>query len=279
MQVINSHEPMLPYSGTITRRIQETSDTFTIDIKLNSGSPFHFSPGQFNMLYVFGVGEVPISISGSDKNSAVVTHTTRAVGAVTRRMSMLKVGDAIGVRGPLGTPWPMDEALGRDLLIVAGGIGLAPVRSVVYAALRNRDRFRRVILVHGARSPGDVLYAEELKVWTARDDFEVHVTVDRAPPEWEGNVGLITSLIPGLSFDPSDCVVLMCGPEIMMHFAAHSFEARGVDFRRVYVSMERNMKCGIGLCGHCQFGPEIICRDGPVLRLDIVEKWLAVREL
>ncbi len=279
MQVLNSKEPMLPFGGKITRRVQETSDTFTIDIKLDSGEPFEFEPGQFNMLYVFGVGEVPISISGDASNNRVATHTTRAVGSVTRRMAQLATGDSIALRGPFGTPWPMDEAAGRDIVMVAGGIGLAPVRSIVYEAIRHRDRYRRVILVHGARSPQDILYTAELKRWAKGGDIEVHVTVDRASPEWGGNVGLITALIPDINFDPHDCRVLMCGPEIMMHFAAHAFEARGVRFDQVYVSMERNMKCGIGLCGHCQFGPEIICRDGPVLRLDRVERWLAVREL
>lgn len=279
MQVIDSHQPMLPRAGTITRRVQETADTFTIDLRIESEADFHFAPGQFNMLYVYGVGEVPISISGDAGNTATVTHTTRAVGSVTHLMARLAPGAFMGVRGPFGTPWPMEEADGRDIVIVAGGIGFAPVRSVLYSLLRSRDHFRRIILLHGARTPEDILYSNELEAWSRRDDIEVRVTVDQATPAWEGHVGLITTLIPDLTFDPQDCVVLMCGPEVMMHFAAHAFEGRGVPFDRIYVSMERNMKCGIGLCGHCQFGPETVCRDGPVLPLNRVEQWLSVREL
>lgn len=272
-------QPMMPLLAHVRRHRKETQDTFTLEIEIDRQEEFRFLPGQFNMLYVFGVGEVPISISGDPSHNHQLTHTTREVGTVTRAMRQLKPDDPIGIRGPFGIPWPVEAAEGHDVVIVAGGIGLAPLRPVVYHLLVNRDRYRRVVLLYGARRPEDILFRKDISKWSSRLDFDVHVTVDRATRRWHGNVGVITTLIPRAPFDPVHSVAMVCGPEIMMHFAVQELQRRGVDASRIYVSMERNMKCAIGLCGHCQFGPHFVCKDGPVFRFDQIEDFFIVREL
>ncbi|WP_290649255.1 FAD/NAD(P)-binding protein [Aquisalimonas sp.] len=242
------------------------------------GEPLRFAPGQFNMLYQFGIGEVPISISG-DAEAAGLVHTLRAVGGVTKAMQKLEAGEVIGVRGPFGTAWPVAEAEGQDLVLVAGGIGLAPLRPAVYCALRHRDRFNRVFLLYGTRQPEDILFREELEHWRAQLDLDVYVTVDRGGPGWHGNVGVVTKLIARGGFDPANTVAMACGPEVMMRFAVMALQKHGVAAERIYVSMERNMKCAIGYCGHCQYGPHFICKDGPVFRFDTLQPIFDVREL
>ncbi len=271
---------MLPRLFRVQRYLQETDDTFTLELgPLDDGAPLAFAPGQFNMLYVFGVGEVPISISGDPDKPGVLVHTTRAVGTVTRVMARLRRGELIGVRGPYGTPWPVDQAEGNDVVIVAGGIGLAPLRPALYRLLAQRDRFGKVVLLYGTRTPEDILYRKELERWRARFDVDVYVTVDRAIAPWRGSVGVVTHLIPKAPFDPLSSVALICGPEIMMRFSVFELEKRGVAADRIFVSLERNMKCGVGTCGHCQFGPLFVCREGPVFAYPRVRDWLAVREL
>jgi NAD(P)H-flavin reductase len=271
---------MLPRLFRVQRYLQETDDTFTLELApLDEGAPLAFAPGQFNMLYVFGVGEVPISISGDPDKPAVLVHTTRAVGTVTKVMARLRRGDVIGVRGPYGTPWPVDQAEGHDVVIVAGGIGLAPLRPALYRLLARRDRFGKVVLLYGTRTPDDILYRKELERWRARFDVDVYVTVDRAIAPWRGSVGVVTHLIPKAPFDPLSSVALICGPEIMMRFSVYELEKRGVAADRIFVSLERNMKCGVGTCGHCQFGPMFVCREGPVFAYTRVRDWLAVREV
>jgi len=271
---------MLPRLFRVQRYLQETDDTFTLELApLDDGAPCAFAPGQFNMLYVFGVGEVPISISGDPDKPGVLVHTTRAVGTVTKVMARLRRGDVIGVRGPYGTPWPVDQAEGNDVVIVAGGIGLAPLRPALYRLLARRDQFGKVVLLYGTRTPEDILYRKELERWRARFDVDVYVTVDRATAPWRGSVGVVTHLIPKAPFDPLSAVALICGPEIMMRFSVLELEKRGVAANRMFVSLERNMKCGVGTCGHCQFGPAFVCREGPVFAYDRVRDWLAVREV
>ncbi len=271
-------QPMMPQSCRIRRVTQDTYDTFTLElepVKRNGG--FVFRPGQFNMLYIFGVGEVPISICGDPAEDNTLVHTTRAVGAVTKAMQRLKVDDTVGVRGPYGTVWPMDEALGKDVIIIAGGIGLAPLRPSIYHVLRRREEYGKVVLLYGTRSPDDLLYQKELERWRSRFDLDVQITVDRAVREWHGNVGVVTTLIPRAGFDPHNAVAMVCGPEIMMRYTAAELLRRGMPGDRIYVSMERNMKCGIGLCGHCQFGSVFVCKDGPVFPYaqikDMLVKW------
>ena len=265
-------DPMIPVPYRIERLKRETHDTFTLDLMAVNGSGVSsFSPGQFNMLYVFGVGEVPISISGDPADCPALEHTTRMVGAVTNAMGGLKRGDVIGVRGPFGTPWPVAEEAGRDIAIVAGGIGLAPLRPALYYLMAEREKYRKIVLLYGARTPEDILYKHELERWRGKFDLEIQVTVDRGASGWRGNVGVVTSLAGRAPIDPSNTVALVCGPEVMMRFAVIELQKRGVDAGRIYVSMERNMKCAVGFCGHCQYGPNFICKDGPVFRFDRIE--------
>jgi NAD(P)H-flavin reductase len=268
-------DTMVPEVYRVGRRRRDTSDTFTLELGPADGSaPAPFLPGQFNMLYLFGVGEVPISISGNPGRPAPLVHTTRAVGTVTHAMSRLEAGGVLGVRGPYGSHWPVKEATGEDVVIVAGGIGLAPLRPALYRLLAQRERYGKVVLLYGARTPEDILYRKELSEWRAQFDLEVHVTVDRASGPWRGNVGVVTGLIARAPFDPFHSVAMVCGPEVMMRFTVRELERRGVAPERIFVSLERNMKCGLGLCGHCQYGPVFVCRDGPVFRFDAVRDLL-----
>lgn len=272
-------DPMLPVAFRIEKVRRELSDTFTLELVREGGGDFAFAPGQFNMLYAFGLGEVPISISGDPAQTGTLVHTIRAVGAVTKAMGAMAAGDALGVRGPFGTAWPVEAAAGGDLVIVAGGVGLAPIRPAIYQALAQRERFGRVVILYGARTPEDILYRRELEKWRGRFDVEVAVTVDRSTGKWAGAVGVVTNLIGRGGFDPQKTTAFVCGPEVMMRYAVLALEKRGVAADRVHVSMERNMKCGLGLCGHCQWGPHFVCKDGPVFRYDAVADLFTVREL
>ncbi|HVO41105.1 MAG TPA: FAD/NAD(P)-binding protein, partial [Aggregatilineales bacterium] len=247
--------PMVPVPYRVQRVRHETSDTFTLELcPDNSAHIPPFAAGQFNMLYVFGVGEIPISISGDPDRRSALVHTTRAVGAVTNAMSSLKPKDVLAVRGPFGSGWPVKEALGMDVVIVAGGIGLAPLRPAMYQILARREEFGHVVLLYGARTPSDILFRRELEQWRAHFDLEVYVTVDRATASWHGSVGVVTRLIPKAPFEPGNTIALVCGPEAMMRFTTLELEKRGVPTKKIFVSLERNMKCAIGLCGHCQMG-------------------------
>jgi NAD(P)H-flavin reductase len=268
---------MLPMPYRVADRREETYDTVTLTLEPAGEAIPAFRPGQFTMLYAFGVGEVPISISGNGGGPALV-QTLRAVGAVTRALCDARPGTTVGVRGPYGTDWDVPSAAERDLVIVAGGIGLAPLRPVVLAALAARNRYRRVALLVGARTPGDLLFPDQRTAW-ARQGVDVEVTVDQAAPGWTGNVGLVTKLVDRAAFDPARCVAFVCGPEVMMRFVARSLRRRGVSADRIRISLERDMKCGIGLCGHCQLGPLLVCRDGPVRTYGDVADLLTVKEL
>jgi NAD(P)H-flavin reductase len=271
---------MTPEFYRLRRRRAETYDTFTVELEPPDGARgFAFAPGQFNMLYAFGVGEVPISVSGSPASPRLLVHTVRSVGAVSKAISLMKPGDVVGVRGPFGSSWPVEEAAGRDVLIVAGGIGLAPLRPALYAILARRKDFRRVALLYGARTPADLLYVKELEHWRGRLDLSVYVTVDRAMGDWLGSVGVVTTLIPRTAFEPETALAMVCGPEIMMRFTILELQKRGLKDHQIYLSMERNMKCAVGFCGHCQFGPAFICRDGPVFRYDRIRKLVELREV
>jgi NAD(P)H-flavin reductase len=270
-------DPMIPLPCRVRRAVAESHDTFTLDLDAPPGPAFR--PGQFNMLYVFGVGEVPISVSGDPAHTGVVTHTTREVGSVTRAMRRLRRGATLGVRGPYGTPWPLDRAVGRDLVLVAGGIGLAPLRPVLYAAAARRAEFGNVVLLYGTRSPEDVLYRRELERWRAAHGVIVSVTVDHATRAWPGDVGVVTRLVARAPFDAASAVAFVCGPEIMMRFAADALRRRGLAEDRVFLSLERNMKCAVGFCGHCQLGPTFVCKDGPVFPYPRVKRLLELREI
>src|SRR3990172_4978635 len=269
---------MTPEPYRVAARTQETADTRTLVLEPR-GAPVLPAAGQFNMLYAFGVGEVPISTGADPALAGPLVHTIRAVGAVSEALCASEPGAVIGVRGPFGTSWPLAEAEGADLVIVAGGIGLAPLRPAVYHALAHRDAYGAFCLLVGARTPGDLLYSRELEGWRGRFDAEVGVTVDSAVGEWRGRVGVVSRLIPGAAFDPGSAGALVVGPEIIMTFTARALLERGIPKERIYLSMERNMRCGLGHCGHCQLGPVLICRDGPVFRYDEIEALMEVREL
>ena len=272
-------DPFVPVLYRVRRARRELSDTMTLDLVPLSGTRPGFAAGQFNMLYVFGVGEIAVSMSGDPADAAQFVHTVRTVGAVSESIAKLKPGAVIGLRGPFGTGWPMAEAEGSDILVVTGGLGLAPLRPAIYAILAHRERYGRVGILIGSRNPKDLLYRREIERWRQRLDIEIEVTVDHADAAWHGHVGVVPSLIPRAIRDPHDMIAFICGPEIMMRFSVGALRDAGVAAGRIYLSMERNMKCAIGLCGHCQFGPAFICKDGPVMRYDRIAGIFSVREI
>jgi NAD(P)H-flavin reductase len=279
MTLINQ-DPMLPTLYRIEHSNVENYNTFTINLKpANRDRDFSFAPGQFNMLYVFGVGEVPISISGSTENSSSLIHTIREVGYVTRAIRELQAGQTIGLRGPFGTCWPIKDSIGKDIVLVAGGIGLAPLRPVIYHILAHREDYNRVALLYGGKRPEDLLFIDELQTWRSRFDFEVEVTVDTANRSWRGNVGVVTTLVSKISFNPANAVAMICGPEVMMRFSAMQLNSQGLKEEDIFISMERNMKCAVGFCGHCQLGPTFICKDGPVFKYSEMANLMIEREI
>lgn len=273
-------DPMVPWPAVVRDRRGELPDTVTLTLAPLDASRWHgFRPGQFTMMYLPGVGEIPVSISGDPADPATIVQTIRAVGRVSEALCALRPGAAIGLRGPFGTPWPIAEARGNDVLIVAGGLGLAPTRPILYEVLANRAAYGSVSLLYGTRSPEALLFREELGRWRARLDLEVEVTVDHAGPDWRGRVGVVTRLLPSAPFEPAETSAFVCGPEIMMRVVARELAAAGIPDAQIWLSLERSMKCGVGYCGHCQLGPDFLCKDGPVLSLAHLGGRLAIREL
>ncbi len=272
--------PYAPSPYRVVSREAETADTTTLVLApVGGGKGPRFTPGQFNMLYAFGVGEAAISMSGNASEEGALVHTVRAVGHVSSALSRLAPGEVAGVRGPYGKGWPMDRMRGKDVVVMAGGLGLAPLRPVIHELYTHREDYGRVEIIYGARSPSDLLYYREIQAWRARTDTRFQVTVDTADRNWYGDVGVVTQRVPDARFDPARTVALMCGPEIMMKLSAQALEARGIAPSDIWLSMERNMKCAIAQCGHCQYGPFFICRDGPVLPYARIRSFLAVREI
>lgn len=254
--------------------------TYRLQIDVPTGPDgYHYLPGQFNMLYVPGVGEVAISISGDPADTSGLLHTIRIAGNVTNSIAGLKVGDSLGLRGPFGNPWPVEQFHGHDLIIVAGGVGLAPVRPIIYAILQAREKFGNVWLLCGARTPQGLLYEREYEAW-ARAGIRVQLTVDCATEGWMGAIGVVTLLLDRLRLpSPDQTRLVTCGPEVMMKYVALNAIAKGIPEEQIWISMERNMQCAVGLCGHCQWGPTFVCKDGPVFPFHAVQKWLAVEKL
>jgi NAD(P)H-flavin reductase len=277
---LNSGTPerLIPTPYVVRDVWNETRDVFSLSLEPQSDAALApGEPGQFNMLWAFGVGEAPISISAGGDGVPLV-HTIRKVGNVTSALCDAKPGAVIGMRGPFGRGWPVDAARGRDLVVIAGGIGLAPLRPILYHAEAHREDFGRVTLLYGARTPDDILFRSELEDWRSRFDFDVDVTVDAASRGWWSNVGAVTELLRRATFEPDDCVSFICGPEVMMRFTIQSLRDLGVPDGAIHLSMERSMKCAVGLCGHCQWGAEFVCKSGPVFPLDRIAARLAVRE-
>lgn len=271
-------DPLRPQLYRVSRARPELADTATLELEPLSGSRPAFEAGQFNMLYAFGVGEIAVSISGATDSPGFI-HTVRNVGAVSAALAKLEAGATVGLRGPYGSAWPVAAARGADVLFVAGGLGLAPLRPAIYAVLANRAHYGRVIILVGSRNPASLLYAAELARWQERLDLDLRLTVDHADASWHSHVGVVPALIRRVAFDATEAIAMVCGPELMMRFTVSALREAGVEPERVYLSLERNMKCAVGLCGHCQFGSSFICKDGPVMRFDRVAPILAIREI
>lgn len=273
-------------TATVQRVVPSAEDTFTywsVFDDPEARRSYTFRAGQISMVGVFGVGEIPVSVSSDPARPMHLAHTIRVCGRVTNVIAGLRAGDRITLRGPLGRPWPVEGARGGDLVIVAGGLGIAPLRSAVYEALRHRGAYRRVLLLVGARDPGQMLYRRQLETWQRWSRFqerlEVHLTVDHADADWPHREGLITSLFPYVDIDPKAATVFTCGPEIMMVNALRELARLGIPDERLWLTLERDMHCGVKLCGHCQLGPHFVCADGPIFRWDEVGDLLEVPEL
>ena len=264
--ILPDDDPFLPRPAFVTEIRGETPGIATYRIEFadpDRAAQYEYEPGQFNMLWMPGIGEVPISIASARDEGPGILHTIRATGRVTNAMAKLKPGSPIGMRGPYGRGWPLKQAEGRDVLVVSGGLGLAPLRPVVLALLANRDRYGKVVLMHGARTPKDLLYDYEYESW-GKHGIETLITVDRGDVAWRGRVGVVPVLFNRISIDPVRTLMMTCGPEVLMRFAVAEAVAREIPEGWIYYSLERNMHCAIGLCGHCQLGPDFVCKDGPV---------------
>jgi NAD(P)H-flavin reductase len=271
---------MAPNPYRVRSRVVESPDSATLCLEPLGEVLRAPQPGEFMMLYAFGVGEAAISISGDPTvTDGSITHTVRAVGAVSRALHDAQPGDIIGVRGPFGTTWGLAEAVGRDLVMVAGGVGLCPLRPAILGALADRARYSRVTLIVGARSQADFVFAAQLEKWSHDPQIELHLIVDAQTPGWRGEVGLVTEPLGRLALDPDRTTAFLCGPEPMLRFGAEALLAKDVAAKNIRVSLERNMQCGVGMCGHCQLGPLLLCRDGPVVGYDVAGPLLRVKEL
>jgi NAD(P)H-flavin reductase len=272
--------PMVPVTASITSIQPEAPGIATYTVAFTDPvwrEVYRFRPGQFNMLYLPGIGEVAISMSSDPETPETLLHTIRAAGSVTQAIARLRVGQTLGLRGPFGSHWPVEAARGGDVLLVGGGIGLAPLRPAIYAIIRHRSDYGKVTILVGARTPADQLFPGEYDAWRAHD-INVLVTVDRADSSWSGHVGVVPLLFYQLRLDPKRTTLFSCGPEIMMRFVVYEALARRLAPERIYISLERNMKCAIGFCGHCQFGPNFLCKEGPVFTYAHVEPFFGVEE-
>jgi NAD(P)H-flavin reductase len=272
---------LLPEPAEIVEKRSFGHDIHAYRLRLRDASArprFDFLPGQFNMLYVPGVGEVAISIS-SDPDEEDLEHTIRIVGTVTRVIDRLEVGDVIGVRGPYGNGWPLHEARWKDVLVVTGGLGCAPVTGAIEYMFRRRGSYGRLSILHGVKKPADLVHRDHFEYWRRQPDTQVLLTTDQPDRAWRDRHGVVTELFDELEIDAERTVVFVCGPEVMIRYAVHTLGERGIRDERIYVSLERNMKCAVGLCGHCQLGPEFLCKDGPIFPFQRVRRFFGVRGL
>jgi NAD(P)H-flavin reductase len=271
---------MQPFWSEIAAIEPEAPGVFTYWLRLQDPAirrRYAFQPGQFNMLSIPGIGEAAISISSDPDNPALIGHTIRLAGNVTQAISRLQVGDVIGVRGPFGSYWPIEEHKGKDIVVAAGGIGLPPLRPLIYQVMKHRKDYGKVIVLYGARSPKDLQFTGEYDAWR-QSEIEVMTTVDVADPSWKGLVGVVPILFYRLRMQAQNSVVFTCGPEIMIRFVVFEALARRLPTDSIYISLERNMKCGLGFCGHCQLGPYFVCTDGPVFTYKMVEPYFSVED-
>ena len=269
--------PYLIHPATIMERIREADSIHTYRLRLNDEETrrnFRFTAGQFNMVYLFGVGEVAISIVSDPEEPERLDHTIRSVGRVTSAIAQLQAGETLGIRGPFGQGWPLHAARGHDVVIVTGGLGCAPVMGAIEYIFRRRLHYGSVKIIHGVKSPRDLVFHERFEAWSKRPGTEVLLASDRPDKTWRYHVGVVTELFERVSIDPPKTMVLMCGPEIMMRLGVPILMRRGIPATAIYVSLERHMECGVGLCGHCQMGPYFLCKEGPVMRDALIEPWL-----
>lgn len=254
----------LPSLAEIIRTEQLTKMEKLFEIKLANGQELGHQPGQFVEVSLFGIGEAPISISSSPTKKGSFELAVRAVGNVTKALHRLEKGAIIGIRGPFGKGFPVAEMKGKDILFVAGGIGLVPLRSLINYVLDNRPDFGRVLILFGAKTPAEQLFLDELALWRTRQDLEYWETVDRSDGKWKGHVGVITTLFPKINIDPKKTVAVIVGPPVMYRFAILEAQVKGIPDEQIIVSLERRMKCGVGKCGHCQINHLYVCQEGPV---------------
>ena len=279
MNATAPHDPsgrVLPMPATLVERLHEAPGIFTLRLQLDDPAQrdaYRFASGQFNMLGLFGAGEVAISIVSDPEEPELIGHTIRALGRVTNGLAQLQPGDAIGVRGPFGRGWPLAGIVGRNVLVVTGGLGCTPVVSVINYILMRRAQFGRLVIVQGVKHAQDLIWRERYAYWRTLPRTEVWLAADVGAPLWPGHVGRVTELFDRIDITP-DMAALLCGPEIMMITAIRQLLARGVAPEAISLSMERNMQCGRGVCGHCQIGPHFVCRDGPVFGYPAIADWL-----
>ena len=259
--------PICLLEAEIVERIQESATIFTLHLRFidpEHHERFVFYPGQFNMLYLYGVGEVAISIVSDPEKKNILTHTIRAIGRVTRALQKLQPGDRIGVRGPYGRGWPLEQVKGKDVVVVTGGLGCAPSVSIINYILARREQYGNLSILQGVKHSDDFIFRKQYALWQKSPNTEIHIAADQAGPKWPWSVGYVTDMIDKIKLDPENTVAMMCGPEMMMNTAINVLNKKGIPENHIYLSMERNMECGIGQCGHCQYGGLFICKDGPI---------------
>ncbi|KGP63352.1 Ni/Fe hydrogenase subunit gamma [Legionella norrlandica] len=273
-------DPYLPKEVEIVKRTQESSSIFTLHLRITDEEQhkqFQFYPGQFNMLYLYGVGEVAISIVSDPRRKATLSHTIRAVGRVTKAMQQLQVGDRLGMRGPFGVGWPLEKVKGKDVIVLTGGLGCAPSVSIINYVIRRRNHYGKLSILQGVKHSEDFIFRKQYAQWQKSPHTEVYIAADQAGPKWPWSVGYVTDMIDNITIQPENSVVMMCGPEMMMNTAVKVFTEKGIPESNIYLSMERNMECGIGHCGHCQYGGLFVCKDGPVFAYTQVKELFKVR--
>lgn len=272
--------PYLPFDAEIVGRIQESPSIFTLRLRLadeEARRAYRFGPGQFNMVYLYGVGEVAISIVSDPQDQNLLDHTIRAVGRVTNGLAKLRRGDRVGIRGPYGRGWPLKEAEGHDVLVVTGGLGCAPVVAVINYVIMRRERFGRLTVIQGVKHAEEMIWRERYAYWNTLPGTRVLLAADHGGPLWPWHVGLVTEVFDEADVAPGRTLVMMCGPEGMMRAGIKNLTGRGVAEDHIYLSMERNMQCAVGHCGHCQYGASFVCRQGPVFAYPQVKELFAVK--
>ena len=260
-------DPYLPLEAIIVERTQESPTIFTLHLRFldpKHHNRFLFHPGQFNMLYLYGVGEVPISIVSDPEKKEILTHTIRAIGRVTKALQKLQPGDQVGVRGPYGRGWPLAQTKSKDIVVLTGGLGCAPAVSIIHYILARREQYGHLSILQGVKHSDDFIFRKQYELWQKSPHTQIHIAADEAGPQWPWAVGYVTDMIDKIHLDPESTIIMMCGPEVMMNVAVNIFKKRGISEDAIYLSMERNMECGIGQCGHCQYGGLFLCKNGPV---------------